>query len=122
MTGHLVLGLIAESAGLGAKAIVAQGVSLEAVRAAVDATLGPAAADVPALIPFDAATKKVFELTFREAPSLGHNYVGTEHILLALLEHEQGDGLLSGLGVDKAVAEAKIEADVAATIAAAATD
>lgn len=121
VTGHLVLGLVAESAGLGAKAIVAQGVSLDSVRAAVEATLAPPAADVPALIPFDAATKKVFELTFREALRLGHNYVGTEHILLALLEHEQADGLLSGLGVDKAAAEAKIEADVAATIAAAAT-
>src|SRR4051812_34842010 len=66
-TGHLVLGLLAEPEGLGARAIVAGGVSLDAVRAAVTATLPPRADDLPALIPFDGAARKTLELTFREA-------------------------------------------------------
>ncbi|KAA0019469.1 Clp protease N-terminal domain-containing protein [Antrihabitans cavernicola] len=118
VTAHVVLGLLAEPNALAAKAIVAQGVQLDAVRSAVTATLGPPSDSVPALIPFDAATKKVFELTFREALRLGHNYVGTEHILLALLELEDGNGPLSSLGIDKATAETKIAADVATIIAA----
>lgn len=56
---------------------------------------------MPALIPYDARGKKVLELTFREALKLGHNYVGTEHILLALLELENGAGVLDDLGVRK---------------------
>ncbi|MGI5197138.1 Clp protease N-terminal domain-containing protein [Streptomyces sp. CA-288835] len=105
---HLILGLIAEPEGLGAKAITAQGVTLDAVREAATAALPPRADDVPALIPYDSNVKKALELTFREALRLGHNYIGTEHILLALLEHEGGTGLLSGLGLDKAAAEASI--------------
>lgn len=74
---------------------------------------------MPALVPYDAAAKKVLELTFREALRLGHNYVGTEHILLALLEHEDGRGVLTGLGLDKATAEQQIAETIAsATIAA----
>ena len=109
-TEHLILGLVAEPEGLGAKAITAQGVTLDAVREAATAALPPSAEDVPALIPFDSNAKKSLELTFREALRLGHNYIGTEHILLALLEHEAGSGtgLLGGLGVDKAAAEANI--------------
>ncbi|GAA2625241.1 Clp protease N-terminal domain-containing protein [Streptomyces vastus] len=107
-TEHLILGLLAEPEGLGAKAITAQGVTLDAVREAATAALPPRAEDVPALIPFDSNAKKVLELTFREALRLGHNYIGTEHILLALLEHEGGTGLLSGLGLDKTAAEAGI--------------
>ena len=109
-TEHLVLGLITEADGLGAKAITAQGVTLDTVREAATAALPPSAADVPALIPFDSNAKKALELTFREALRLGHNYIGTEHILLALLEQEAGTGagLLGGLGVDKAAAEANV--------------
>jgi ATP-dependent Clp protease ATP-binding subunit ClpA len=84
----------------------------------VTAKLPPAADQVPDLIPFDAQARKALELTFREALRLGHNYVGTEHILLALLEFEDGQGVLTGLGVDKAAAEAHITAGVAAALAA----
>ncbi|MFH9012479.1 Clp protease N-terminal domain-containing protein [Streptomyces sp. NPDC017943] len=98
---HLVLGLLAEPEALAAKAIVEQGVSLDEVRAAATAALPPAADDVPELVPYGPAAKKVLELTFREALRLGHNYIGTEHILLALLEHENGQGVLSGLGIGK---------------------
>jgi hypothetical protein len=105
---HLVLGLVADPTALGARTIVAQGASLDAVRQAAVALLPPAADDLPALIPFDAPAKKVLELTFREALRMNRSHVGTEHILLALLELEDGTGLLTGLGVDKAVAEASI--------------
>jgi hypothetical protein len=115
---HLVLGLLSEPDALAAKAVVAQGVPLEAVRQAATATLPPAADQVPALIPFDPRAKKALELTFRQALRMGHNYIGTEHILLALLELEDGTGVLAGLGVDKAAAEDNITAAVAAAVAA----
>lgn len=112
--GHLILGLIDQSEGLAAREIIARGVALDAVRAAATATLPPASADIPALIPFDGDTKKVLELTFREALRLGHNYIGTEHILLALLEQENGTGTLSDLGLDKE----QVEADLVELLAA----
>ena len=115
---HLVLGLLAEPAGLAAKVLVAQGVELVAVRRAAADALPPAADDVPGLIPFDIQARKALELTYREALRLGHNYIGTEHILLALLELEDGAGVLAGLGVDKASAEAEVVAVLAAIRAA----
>ncbi|MFD6366955.1 Clp protease N-terminal domain-containing protein, partial [Streptomyces roseolus] len=106
--GHLALGLLAEPEGLAVLWITSQGVTAEQLREAVTPTLPPAVEEVPSLLPYDAAAKKVLELTFREALRLGHNYVGTEHILLALLEHEDGAGVLSGLGLEKAAAERQI--------------
>ncbi|MGW0751201.1 Clp protease N-terminal domain-containing protein [Streptomyces sp. NPDC002587] len=117
-TDHLVLGLLSEPEGLAALALNAQGVSADDVRAAVAAVLPPRQAEVPDLVPFDASAKKVLELTFREALRLGHGYVGTEHILFALLELENGEGLLSGLGVDKAAAEATVTDALAAVLGA----
>ncbi|MFE9606103.1 Clp protease N-terminal domain-containing protein [Streptomyces hokutonensis] len=105
---HLVLGLLAEPDALAGKAITAQGVPLDAVRQAATAALPPAAEEVPDLVPYGADAKKVLELTFREALRLGHNYVGTEHILLALLEHENGEGVLNSLGIDKPTSERHI--------------
>jgi hypothetical protein len=107
-------GLLTEPEGLAAKALLAQGVCLDAVRHAATATLPPAAGDVPALIPFDAGAKKTLELTFREALRLGHTYIGTEHLLLALLELENGRGVLTGLGIDKARAEQDLTTALAA--------
>ncbi|AVH21870.1 ATP-dependent Clp protease ATP-binding subunit [Nocardia cyriacigeorgica] len=105
---HLVLALLSEPDGLAAKELLTQGATVESVREAAAAALPPAGGEVPPLVPFDPEAKKVLELTFREALRLGHNYVGTEHLLLALLEHENGTGVLSGLGIDKAVAEAHL--------------
>ncbi|MGA4545363.1 Clp protease N-terminal domain-containing protein [Uniformispora flossi] len=102
---HLILGLTGDAESIAAKALIAQGVTLDAVREAAAAALAPGVEEVPELVPFDAAAKKVLELTFREALRLGHNYIGTEHLLLSLLEFEDGTGVLSGLGVDKARAE-----------------
>ncbi|MFH8582751.1 Clp protease N-terminal domain-containing protein, partial [Streptomyces zaomyceticus] len=90
-----------EPEGLAAKAVTAQGVLLDSVRQAATAALPPAAEEVPDLVPYGPEAKKVLELTFREALRLGHNYIGTEHLLLALLEHENGEGVLSGLGITK---------------------
>ncbi|HEY6275616.1 MAG TPA: Clp protease N-terminal domain-containing protein [Streptosporangiaceae bacterium] len=116
---HLLLGLLSEPDALAAQAIVAQGVPLDAVRQAATAVLPPAAGEVPVLVKFDERSRKVMELTFREALRLGHNYVGTEHILLALLELDgDGGGVLAGLGIGKAAAEATITAAVAAIAAA----
>jgi ATP-dependent Clp protease ATP-binding subunit ClpA len=111
---HLALGLLSEPEALAAAAIVARGVPLETVRQAVTAALPPAADEVPGLIPYDQGARKVLELTFREALRMGHNFVGTEHILLALLELEDGTGVLTGLGIDKATAEANIASSPAA--------
>jgi ATP-dependent Clp protease ATP-binding subunit ClpA len=105
---HLVLGLLAEPEGLAAKAIVAGGTTLDAVRQAATDALPPAADEVPELIPYGSDAKKVLELTFREALRLGHNYIGTEHILLALLEFEHGTGVLSGLGIEKGAVESAL--------------
>ncbi|MET9885847.1 Clp protease N-terminal domain-containing protein [Streptomyces sp. NPDC006430] len=114
-TAHLVLGLLAEPEGLAALALRAQGISTDDLRAAATAALPPAVAEVPDLIPFDADAKKALELTFREALRLGHGYVGTEHILLALLELENGTGLLSDLGAAKDTVEATVN-DALATV------
>ena len=111
---HLVLGLLTEPDALAAKAIVAQGVSLEKVRQTVLRTLPPRASEIPELIPYSGQARKALELTFREALRMGHNYIGTEHILLAILELEDGTGVLAGLGVDKAAAEANTAEALAA--------
>ncbi|MCY0946914.1 Clp protease N-terminal domain-containing protein [Streptomyces antarcticus] len=115
-TEHLVLGLLAEPDGLAAHALAAQGVSADDLRAASAAALPPAQAEVPELVPFDASAKKALELTFREALRLGHDYIGTEHVLLALLELENGTGVLSGLGADKAGVEAWVSDALAAAL------
>ena len=87
-----------------------QNVDAEAVRAAV--TLPPAATETPELIPFSGPARKALELTFREALRLGHNYIGTEHLLLALLELEDGAGPLHRSGVDKD----RVETDLIAAL------
>ena len=100
---HLVLGLLAEPDGFALRALEAQQVTAERLRAAV--TLPDAVDEPPSLVPYSRAAAKALELTFREALRLGHDYIGTEHVLLALLEHEAGTGPLSDLSVDKAAVE-----------------
>jgi ATP-dependent Clp protease ATP-binding subunit ClpA len=98
-TDHLVLGLFADPDGLAAKLLAGQGIDADTVIKAI--TLPPRADNVPTLIPFNGQAKKALELTFRQALRLGHNYVGTEHILLALYEVEDDDGTLHRVGVDR---------------------
>ncbi|HYX94573.1 MAG TPA: Clp protease N-terminal domain-containing protein [Geodermatophilus sp.] len=112
---HLVLGLLAEPEGLAARAIVAQGVSPDRVREVATATLGPSGTgESPELVPFDDRTRATLEATFREALRLGHDYIGTEHLLLALLDADEGTGVLAGLGVDRAHAEEFVTRTLAA--------
>jgi len=113
---HLLLGLVADPDAIAGRALVGQGIALDAVREAASAVLPEPAPEPPQLVPFDGRARKVLELTFREALRLGHNYIGTEHILLALLEQEDGDGVLSGLRVDKAAVEAAVLVELAAAI------
>ena len=105
---HLVLGLLHEWEGYAGRAIEAAGATKDAVAAAAVATLPPAAEAIAYPVPVSAGLKKVHELIVREALRLGHNYVGTEHILLGLLEarDELGAQILTGLGVSKAGVEA----------------
>jgi hypothetical protein len=103
---HLVLGLLGEPQGLATPLIKAQGIDPETIRAAV--TLPARSTEVPILIPLNGPARKVMELTSREALRLGHNYIGTEHILLALLEAEGDDGPLRRVGLGKTRAEADL--------------
>jgi hypothetical protein len=120
---HLVLGLLRDPGAVAGTVIVEQGVSLDDVRRRATAAL-PArveGATVPEVVPYDLEARKTLELTFREALRLGHNYIGTEHILLALLELEDadsddGEGLLTGLGLDKAATQTKVVAMLAAIV------
>lgn len=105
---HLVLGLLGDPQAFATRAIVDLGVSLDSVRTAATSALPPAGDDVPDLIPYDVDARKALELTFREALRLGHHYIGTEHILLALLDFEAGAGVLSGLGLEKLAVETKL--------------
>ena len=116
-TEHLLLGLLHEPDALAAKAIEAQGVSLDQVRTGVTAVLGPVGQPPSGHIPFTPRAKKVRELTIREALRLGHNYVGTEHILLGLFGEEEGLAarVLGELGVSKDVAETWIVEELSKT-------
>jgi ATP-dependent Clp protease ATP-binding subunit ClpA len=105
---HLLSALVVDKHSLATKLLNEQDVDADAVGDA--APLPPSVDDVPALVPFNGLSRKVLELTFREALRLGHNYIGTEHILLAMLETEDDDGPLHRLGVDKARAEADLGA------------
>ncbi|MBO3749457.1 ATP-dependent Clp protease ATP-binding subunit [Streptosporangiaceae bacterium NEAU-GS5] len=106
-TEHLLLGMLSEPVSLAIKALEAQGVTQDAVRVAAVAAMGPSGDVVPEHIPFSVEAKKVRDLVVREALRLGHNYVGTEHMLLGLLESEESTGgqILTGLGVTKQASE-----------------
>lgn len=107
---HLVLGTLSDPAALATVLLQRQKVDTEALCAAVQ--LPPAGAEAPELIPFSGPARKVLELTFREALRLGHNYIGTEHLLLALLELEDGAGPLHQFGINKQ----RVEADLIAAL------
>jgi hypothetical protein len=113
LPAHLVLGLLTEPDALAARALEAGGATTDAVRSAATAALPPRAAAGTELVPYGPAAKKVLELTFREALRLGHNYIGTEHIVLALVEVEDDDGVLTSLGVTKPALEGRIVAALA---------
>jgi hypothetical protein len=98
---HIALGLLHEPEGLAAKAIEALVVSSDSARDALAGALPPASVDEPVTgeMPFSPRAKKMVHLALREALKLGHNYIGTEHLLLAVLEYEGGSGPLTRLGI-----------------------
>ena len=101
-TEHILLGLIHEGEGVAAKGLESLGISLEAVRAQVEEIIGQGQQAPSGHIPFTPRAKKVLELSLREALQLGHNYIGTEHILLGLIREGEGVAaqVLVKLGAD----------------------
>jgi len=101
-TEHILLGLIHEGEGVAAKALESLPISLEAVRSQVEEIIGQGGSSPSGHIPFTPRAKKVLELSLREALQLGHNYIGTEHILLGLIREGEGVAaqVLVKLGAD----------------------
>jgi ATP-dependent Clp protease ATP-binding subunit ClpC len=101
-TEHILLGLIHEGEGVAAKALESLSISLEAVRSQVEEIIGQGGSSPSGHIPFTPRAKKVLELSLREALQLGHNYIGTEHILLGLIREGEGVAaqVLVKLGAD----------------------
>lgn len=101
-TEHILLGLIHEGEGVAAKALESLGISLDAVRQQVEEIIGQGQQAPSGHIPFTPRAKKVLELSLREALQLGHNYIGTEHILLGLIREGEGVAaqVLVKLGAD----------------------
>ncbi|MER6508043.1 Clp protease N-terminal domain-containing protein [Nonomuraea sp. NPDC001636] len=116
--GHLVLGLLHVPEALAASTMGTLGASPEAVRESVTAAMGPGGGQSPVTLPFSAQSAKALELTLREALRLGHNYVGTEHLLLGVLSLEEGPVVraLAELGVHKEAAEREIRERLAAIL------
>src|SRR3974390_56480 len=101
-TEHILLGLIHEGEGVAAKALESLGISLEAVRQQVEEIIGQGQQAPSGHIPFTPRAKKGLELSLREALQLGHNYIGTEHLLLGLIREGEGVAaqVLVKLGAD----------------------
>jgi hypothetical protein len=101
-TEHLLLGLIREGEGVAAKALEALGISLDSVRQQVEQIIGQGQQAPSGHIPFTPRAKKVLELSLRESQQLGHNYIGTEHILLGVIHPSDGVArqVLVKLGAD----------------------
>src|SRR5450631_4423389 len=101
-TEHILLGLIHEGEGVAAKALESLGISLDAVRQQVEEIIGRGQQEPSGHIPFTPRAKKVLELSLRESQQLGHNYIGTEHILLGLIREGNGVAaqVLVKLGAD----------------------
>ncbi|MBI2699425.1 Clp protease N-terminal domain-containing protein [Mycobacterium gordonae] len=112
---HLLLGTLSDPAALATVLLRLQKIDTAALQKSIE--LPAAAEETPSLIPFSGPARKALELTFREALRLGHNYIGTEHLLLALLELEDGTGPLHRAGVDKQ----RVETDLVAALESIAT-
>ena len=108
--GHLLLALVGDEEGTAARSVAAQGMDLDAVRRTATATLAAPSGPVPDLVPFDDRSREVLERAFQVAIRAGAESVGAAHLLLALLEVEDGTGVLAGLGFDHARAEREVAA------------
>ena len=110
-TEHILLGLIHEGEGVAAKGLESLGISLEAVRSQVEEIIGQGQQAPSGHIPFTPRAKKVLELSLREALQLGHNYIGTEHILLGLIHEGEGVAAkgLESLGISLEAVRSQVE-------------
>ena len=109
-TEHILLGLIREGEGLAARVLDSLGVSLDDARTEVGKIRHPSRPGAPATAPFTPRAKKVLELALRESLSLGHNYIGTEHLLLGVVREGEGAAaqVLRGLGHEPADARQRV--------------
>jgi ATP-dependent Clp protease ATP-binding subunit ClpC len=113
-TEHILLGLINEGEGVAARALRALDVSLDEARAQVERIIGAGKMPAAGHVPFTPRAKKVLELALREAMELGHQYIGTEHLLLGLIREGEGVGarVLVELGADLASTRAEVMAQL----------
>jgi hypothetical protein len=109
-TEHILLGLIQEEEGVAARALVELGISLEAARTQVEQIIGQGTDKTVSHIPFTPRAKKVLELSLREALQLGHNYIGTEHILLGLIR--EGEGVAAQVLVNLGASQERVRQQV----------
>lgn len=101
-TEQILLGLIGEGTGIAAKVLNEQGVNLKDVRTEVEKIIGRGSGFTPVEIPFTPRVKRIFESSLNEARQLGHNYIGTEHLLLGLIQDRDGVAakVLQNMGID----------------------
>ena len=109
-TEHLLLGLLQEGEGIAAKALIGLGIGVEDLKSRIQTMIGGGSEEGAQLLGFTPRTKRVFELSFAEARTLGHNYIGTEHLLLGLLR--EGEGIAAKLLVDSGVSLSKAREEI----------
>ncbi|WP_207707366.1 ATP-dependent Clp protease ATP-binding subunit [Crassaminicella thermophila] len=109
-TEHLLLGLVKEGGGIAAKALTNMGVSLDKIKQKIVSMIGVGSELNPQLLGFTPRTKRIFELSFAEARRLGHNYIGTEHLLLGLIR--EGEGVAAKILIDSGVNLTKAREEV----------
>ena len=115
-TEHILLGLIVENEGIAAKALRELGVDLDATRQQIEKVIGRGnPSDMGGAPPFTPRSKKVLELSLREAMQLGHNYIGTEHLLLGLIR--EGEGVGAQVLIEQGLSAAKVRNKVVALLA-----
>jgi|TARA_B110000208_G_scaffold28724_1_gene37599 ATP-dependent Clp protease ATP-binding subunit ClpC len=117
-TEQILLGLIGEGAGVATKVLKSMGVNLKDARIEVERIIGRGSGFVAVEIPFTPRAKRVLEMAIEEARDLGHSYIGTEHILLALLEEEDGVAtrVLENLGADLSKVRSEVLGQVGETV------
>ncbi|KXG74819.1 ATP-dependent Clp protease ATP-binding subunit [Thermotalea metallivorans] len=109
-TEHLLLGLLKEGEGIAAKVLMVLGISTEQLKKKIEDMIGFGNEDGAQLLGFTPRTKRVFELSFAEARALGHNYIGTEHLLLGLIR--EGEGIAAKILVDSGVSLSKAREEI----------
>lgn len=105
---HLILGLLGEPKSIAGSVLTTFGVKPADLKRRAQSEFPPPATSIPELMPCHASARKALDLAQRQALRLGHNYVGTEHILLGLIENEDGEGILSSVGLELAAVRADV--------------